>query len=350
MWFGDNVRTFRALIAAAVAFGPLQVWAAPAVTSVSGTLTDGQSITVTGTGFGTKGTAKPTIVADCEDAACNPTSDGTVASWTSSANMAATVSSPRSGTYCATTTSGWESTNGEVHINLSGVVAATKLYINLWRRSTTTFTSSPSTENMKWIRFWQIATGNYPNWYLGSQTDGSTISYVEDQTPDANTRQFPSWSYPGSTWRNEEYYLQLNSAAGATDGYLELLINGVSIGSIATWQTSSVTRADIMSQLFLEFDPSNWTANGNGFLDDIYIDNGFWAHVVIGNSPTLSTCTHLEAQRPTAWSNTSVTFTYKPGTFSASDTKYLFVVDDSRAANSGYNLSSVGKSSVCPCR
>jgi hypothetical protein len=319
--------------------------AAPNVTSVTGTIAEDQTLAIGGTGFGTKSTVKPSIYADFEAGTLSPSSLGGAISWGATGFMEATTTLPRSGTYCAGSTSGWGSANAYLNATASGMTYGSKWYISLWRRTTSTIDNS--TVNMKFIRIWNVSGGgNYPNWYLGKPPGGTMISYVEDLTPTAANRQYPSWPYPNAEWRHEEYILKMNSAAGASDGYYQLKINGQNILTKTGWQTNSETRSNTFSQLFLQFDPSNYTADGNAWFDDIYVDAGYWQRVVIGNNATYANCTHLEIQTPTTWSNTEIQIKAQLGTFGAGDTKYLFVLDADEAVNTGYELTGVNPDTV----
>jgi hypothetical protein len=62
--------------------------ASPSVLTITGTVSNGQSITVGGSGFGMKIPEKPYLWADFNSGTINPSSLGTVTSWTSIESMA----------------------------------------------------------------------------------------------------------------------------------------------------------------------------------------------------------------------------------------------------------------------
>lgn len=61
-------------------------------------------------------------------------------------------------------------------------------------------------------------------------------------------------------------------------------------------------------------------------VDDIYVDDS-WARVVIGDSATYTSCTVRRPQPPSAWSDTSVTFTIQSQGLTLSG-KHVFIVTD----------------------
>ena len=68
----------------------------PSITSLSGTFTDGNDVTLAGTNFGTKSPAKPHCWADFEVDA-NPTSLGTRTGWDEISNLTRQTDSPAVG-------------------------------------------------------------------------------------------------------------------------------------------------------------------------------------------------------------------------------------------------------------
>jgi len=75
------------------------------------------------------------------------------------------------------------------------------------------------------------------------------------------------------------------------------------------------------------------------YMDDIFIQTGTQARVELGDAPSWDACSHREIQPPCAWSANSLEFTVNQGTFLNGTTAYLFVVDESGTAGSGYPLS-----------
>jgi hypothetical protein len=73
-------------------------------------------------------------------------------------------------------------------------------------------------------------------------------------------------------------------------------------------------------------------------MDDIYVQDTR-ARVEIGNASTWSACTQREIQKPTSWSNGTISFTLNQGTFRSGQQVYLYVVDASGQVNAaGYPM------------
>jgi hypothetical protein len=70
--------------------------------------------------------------------------------------------------------------------------------------------------------------------------------------------------------------------------------------------------------------------NGGGlaryWFDDIYIQFGSQARVILGNAPTYELSTKLAMLKPTTWSDNSITATVSTGTFAPLDNVYLFII------------------------
>ncbi|MBM4131478.1 LamG domain-containing protein, partial [bacterium] len=71
------------------------------------------------------------------------------------------------------------------------------------------------------------------------------------------------------------------------------------------------------------------------WFDNVYIDNTP-ARVEIGNAATYASCTKREIQIPSDWSATSITVTVNTGTLTGNN--YLFVIDEEGVASNGYPI------------
>jgi hypothetical protein len=82
--------------------------------------------------------------------------------------------------------------------------------------------------------------------------------------------------------------------------------------------------------------------------DDIYLDNSP-ARVEICSGSTWASRSHCEIQISSAWSSSSITATVNRGSFGASNSVYLYVVDASNQANSsGYAITIGGNAAPMP--
>jgi hypothetical protein len=81
------------------------------------------------------------------------------------------------------------------------------------------------------------------------------------------------------------------------------------------------------------------TSNSYPTFDDVYVATGASARarVEIGNKSTYSTCTKLTIATPTSWSNTRVESIVWQGAFTSGEAAYLYVIDANGAVNTqGY--------------
>jgi len=234
----------------------------------------------------------------------------------------------------------------------------TKLYISAWAYMTTT---GGETRNMKPIRIW----GDYPynpvspyeligstgfggGWrypcVLIDYMWGATVGYSGlIQVYSVPSKQTTKWvpdgmtKFPKDKWVHWELY-----ADAGTPG----LANGS-----AYWYQDGVIAAS-MSNIEMLPVGYNWTqimighyfaVDSNGahcfqWWDDVYIDNTR-ARVEISNSATWAGAIHREIQIPSSWSASDIAITVNLGSFSPSDTLYLYVVDSDGNVNSmGYAL------------
>lgn len=70
------------------------------------------------------------------------------------------------------------------------------------------------------------------------------------------------------------------------------------------------------------------------WVDDVYIQVGTRARIVLGDSPIYADCTQQEIQYPTQWSDGSIEFQLNyGGGFAAGDTAYVFVINENERDN-----------------
>lgn len=148
----------------------------------------------------------------------------------------------------------------------------------------------------------------------------------------------PGSSFPKDKWVRVDIYAKGSSVDGAADGTL-----------INTQDRQTETRFTIRdhegnittrlagSEKWQYFVFENYWGNiseGTGtkekiYFDDIYIQINNRSRVEIGDNETWENCKHREIQIPTAWSanGTSATITINQGSFAAGSSVYLFVID-----------------------
>lgn len=331
--------------------------AAPSITSVSGETETGKTITLQGTGFGTKSPALPLVWADFEGGSISASVKGSGISFGAN-GCHITQSGQDTHSRFSVRDAPNSSQDGKSCGNVSVLGAnATKIYAfmrrkfdhaNFWK----TF-ADKGYVNYKFFRAWP-QSDPYPNQYLiylsGSVSNpqpfdvsksGVLATYSESsgssQDCGFKDRMARGGSMPPvQTWIREEYELRHGVGNAVTrmwrNGRLDLnRTNGTSRGgscSNATW-----------NRIYLEnfYSINAPIQDAYVYMDDVYVDKT-WARVMLGNSPIFASCTHREPQIPTSWSESSIQVTVNLGTFEAGTKAYLFVVDANGNASPGKEI------------
>lgn len=314
---------------------PINGWTAPTISLAPPSVSHGQSIAITGLGFGTKSPAQPYLWAPFEGS-INPSSLGTKTSWDVNESMAYNSSEGAGGKGCAKATD--NSGTWTLGVNTNGVIGwndfSQKMY--LFRKVKINF----PIDNKNW-KSWRLWANNYtyPNIYiqLGSsmnlmnQESNSSCGYLQNGDAARNNQL--------NNFASEELIMRANSGAGVEDSSFVYTSNGTTV----TNDTScDLDRA--LAQMVLIFPAHGVIANATmgssdrTWYDDIYLDNT-WARVMIADASTWAASTHKEPQIPSAWSVSNITVTVNSGTFTTGQQAYLYVVDSTGAVNSnGYPI------------
>ncbi len=323
------------LVFAAILFIAIPSYAAPSVSGVSGTLSDGSSVTISGSGFGSKATAKP-VIWDTFEGGADGSAD--VGSW--STFTAGQSSTARRGSKSAQAGCGGTGVNQDLMTGIN-MGLGQKVFVSIWRRYNFDFNS---TSQMKILRYYPDAGGSlivgYQSPYL--------INYVENcengQWYDANLRPTPN------AWYNEMFLIKDATAKGTSNGVL----------TYNRWDDKGAggnlfTRTNVpfqasgqgnFNRLYLTNYGIQVPSGSYAYYDDVYIDST-WARVMIGNNANFASCTKFEMEIPTVWSSAgnSITVTFNNGNFASGSTAYLFVVDENNNASPGYKITLGGTSS-----
>lgn len=82
------------------------------------------------------------------------------------------------------------------------------------------------------------------------------------------------------------------------------------------------------------------------FMEDVYIQVGTWKRVEMCESADWSSCGHREIQFPTSWSDTSIEVELNFGSFTAGTIVYLHVIGEDNQSLSNYPITLGGESST----
>lgn len=318
---------------------PSLVFAAPSVTGGSGTLSQGSTVTITGSSFTSHALGHEwtgvAIEAGTNGNLWTRTNWSDSDSW-SPVNYATDQfhSGSKALKVAVSPNTNW---NGLTVYNMpDDVNPSDTFYITWWTR----LSASATPGQWKMLRLSgsnTVVDGSEElvlfNWFGSNQLviDPGTGN---DQTEYPGTSVFPSST---NTWYRMELSVTA-SAANVTNGGAVLAMYGPS--SYASYATSAlkthVNSGDTYSYvIFQNYFGNGFTDSHNPtvWLDDIYIQNTF-ARVEICNTATWAARTHCEVQVPTAWSTTSIDVTVQRGSFGATDAAYVYIVDASNAVNS----------------
>lgn len=325
-----------------------------AISGVTGTISNGQSVTITGTDFGATG---PTVVLfDDFEKGTNGNAVSTSANGAQVGSWGEKAGADYIPTYSTTEKHGG---SNAMRLNFTTQTVGIKVdfsdtdrvYFSFW-------TYCPSTSQIP-------GTGETdgPNYKLvlvaddvdGEGTYGSDFTYVvEGSDLPLGETQTPGWSawydssglYTGQ-WINTEWN------KGEWHRFEGYLYGHTSSGTAYLWETNASHARlliDNASGVATKHAADMWNhfsfpgyaradAQGIHYHDDVYIatGTGALARVEIGNNATYANCTNLAVCTPTSWSDTSIAVTLRAGSFTTG-TAYLFVVDANGNASGGYEV------------
>ena len=320
--------------------------ATPLVQSVSGALTHGAAVTITGSGFGSKATAAPLVWDDATGSAVTNKWTGAWPDELPGYNLAyyapmRGISLPHShvtryiaGAHAATTgaDTGY---NVLMWKNIALPPLPYYIYASWYQRvddqwhfggdnNFKTFDYSDGDEPYALNQSWYICYGPpHPD----STTDSGIQWTNETGTPLANPDKNGHNAWWGKAvnpmaaqWSKVEIAIRVSSQS---DGYINIWENGQQVMNYAgITDNYGGTRRSIAVGGYARMQgyPTNWR-----YFDNVYVDTTL-ARVVLADKPVLSQATIVENQVPSAWSDGAITAQVNLGKFTQVDkTAYMFV-------------------------
>ncbi len=144
-------------------------------------------------------------------------------------------------------------------------------------------------------------------------------------------------------WCRLELFMQASSSPGEYDCSIQYYIHRPG-SSITKALDKTALRSYVSGEtarwryyIFQNYQGNGLAGSSKVWMDDIYIQDTK-ARVEIGDASTWSGCTHREIQPPSAWSGSSITIKLNQGSFTSLSGKYLYVVDSSGNVSAGYGL------------
>ena len=292
-------------------------------------LSDGQQVTITGTGFGTKSNPKPLYFWDFGKSTTqtSPLSRNTYAGIIRGA-VSKSLVAPGSETALQVDMGGNTNAAGPqdgVAFNSSSAYA----WIKHRYEFNIVSASGANGFNLKAFRLWDPYIHDVFVNYQGSNggTGHVEIEHTQDQKPAIWFGLTPV----AKTWVIEEYDYQ-SSDVGSANGVLEYIRNG-----IAAWPSSSrFTMRDnaypnAYSLLYFDQVSNNLIAPGTyQYIDAIYVDDSR-QRVILSDESTWKVATagresHREIQIPVSWTDGDIQIVARQGSFSSFAGTYLYII------------------------
>lgn len=328
--------------------------AAVEVLGVTGDLTNGATVTVTGTGFGTKTTATPISWDDFEGGTDgnqlgSPVIGPTWTFLTQAPNPSYSTQNKHSGLKSALiqwkiysiSSFGWDNKGpyGELYLSfwryMDPQVPAELpfnhkiLYLfgdhNIYPENTDSC-GFETPQFMIGAVMW-----NSDHWRYAVQSCPTSQWVFPAGTPD-------NWAKTIQKWQRWEVYAKLDSPYTESNGQIKGWIDGQLIYNLSGLNLTDVNglfKGFRLGNMFQGYHPDG---TDKSYFDDVYVDFT-QARIEIGDAPTWSANTHREIQIPSAWSATSTTITLNQGSFDTLEGKYLYVIDaDGNVNANGYLL------------
>jgi len=302
-----------------------------------------RSITISGTGFGTKAQAGPVLFDDFESGTTGNQLENqaaTIGKWQTgagSANPVYTDSVVRSGARACKTPFTATDYNSSLCLNLDFTVA----YLDYWTY-VAPLDALPHGFSRNWKPFRLYgASDGIQSGITSLSGNQNGIAYFLDTAGGVDVTKWIA-GYPVGTWFHIQYWLRMNDL-GVSNGAVRVRIDEQKAGasSIVLRKTNAP-----MDQLrighYWATDPvAEWPYSNSGasvYVDDVYFDTS-WARVELGDAADYAATKHREIQIVTSWSDSAVSFVPRRGTLPPGPA-WAFVIgeDDSVLATEAVTL------------
>jgi len=312
------------------------------INPISGTYTDMQTVTISGSAFGTNGAVGTSAI----ESLANPILSGTNGATFVRSNWSIDTEFGGNVTYTTSNTRGGTRTMALVAQDSTATYPETPLYYNLptsiangdeifvswWEQ--TVWTGNGQYKIIRFSPTQTIVDGDGQDCYFfHNNNDGITFG------PPEGTLQWLNFSPadPQSQWTRTDIDMTLGTSNAPftitkyTPGS-PLQTFSATINSYA-----SANQQYIVWQNYFGTDGVGTMTSGTVWLDSIFIQHGSQARVELCDASTWAARTHCEIQSPTSWNNTTVQFTLDRGSFPAGSA-YVYVVNSSGQVSNGQQI------------
>ena len=319
----------------------------PTILGVSQTFTQGSTVTIVGSGFGTRSSAKPVYFSDFDSYPLNDSALNTGLS----APMGTIPNEP----YIDNTraVSGAQSLRMDYPLNKNGEfpevmlqnLSLTQVYVSAWiywERTAGSGAGGPPI--FKLVR----AEANppyhgYPGFYetIFPNAAGQVIGTDRGSVASDRTVTYGDTINAGQTsgvWHRIDYYYKL-STPGVADGVFESWVDGVLNANIQNTMSRLSGSTATINDIISPFDGISNYGISNSYslwVDNFYVDST-QARVELGDAPTFAGCKTRYIQPSTAWDDGAVAITVNLNQFTSGEKVYLYIVSpDGNVNNNGY--------------
>jgi hypothetical protein len=311
-------------------------WSAPLINEVHGLIQNGQSINITGSGFGNG--PKIAIFDDFESGTTGslvPTGKTVVGAWSEfGANHAFytdTASISGSKSLRTDNSLGYQTYAGVNFPSTTEVFASWWMYLPPGTNIPGDGTTSGRNWKVTWIQGSSTTDDDHtlPTILADSSRIGSNAGAYN---------QYVNFPFKVGQWLRVSAWINAGTPGQANGAVRFTTLN--SSGSVDQVNVSNVKVLPAGgSYERVRFNGyGRQTSNSYPTFDDVYaaIGPNAQARVEIGNAPSYKACTKLALITPTSWGSTQITATVRNGAFNTGDKSYLFIVDANGNPSSGY--------------
>jgi hypothetical protein len=317
------------------------------VKSVSGTVTDGQTITIKGSGFGSAG-PKMHVFDDFE-------------SGTPGANIKTGAGSAKFGTWDVRQNTSYYGTSAKVSgtksftADMSGkgpnsissfLPSNTRDYFISWwiyLPANNNWPGEVSSDAPNWKTIWALDSDGHNDLVIGGNLTGKNwILFGNESTPDYN--KYFKFSMVKGKWQRAWAWFKGSTTATSNDGevkFWDLSSTGVlqRVNSVGVNNLKSLAQGGKLDRINI----NGWgrtEVNCTPSFDDVYIATGpnAQARIEVGNASTYAESTKLTILTPKSWSDGSISAQVNTGPFKTGEPAYLFVFKADGSVSSGYPI------------
>jgi len=330
------------------------------------TVHNGEVVTITGAGFGSKAEGGPLATSFDSAAPGDNWSTGTLGgTWETRGEPTLTAAALRTDHYQSSFKLRYDAFYPPYDaLCLNHMVAEDKLYLSFWmyRDHDTLDMTTGSGNNSKFLRIYQDATGEGGNLVLTVMCDDNgdaanlsitgdalgTHPYSIDYSSPSCDAGFYSgdWFHPSAScvpemqvWEHYEFYVDYASELGGNDTQVIVWKDGMTVARASGMTLNEVGQVNDERLIRVGQVSGGHNSHYDEYLDQVYIDTTL-AHVFISERadvpwPDVADTTHTEVQVGSAWQDDAITFTVNQGAFPTGELGYVHVVTADGAVIAG---------------